>query len=108
MDLQRVAHRRLSHAGRADGDDAVDHGAAVSWLLAAAGAAGMEALWLQCRMMYIAAVPVLRAVGTHAEPRLAPASRKLDTKRVFRDFLARAWAYTGVAGPANISLSLSQ
>ena len=71
MNLQGVAHRRLSHAGRADRDDAVDHpfflccgGAllAVLWLLApracccplaalpggkasdAAGAAGMRAL----------------------------------------------------------------
>ena len=25
MDLQGVAHRRLADAGRADGDDAVDH-----------------------------------------------------------------------------------
>ena len=73
MDLQGVAHRRLSHAGRADGDDAVDHlflalrrrAAAVVYSLlalrrrlrcqvaalpleqAAAGAAGMRALWLQ-------------------------------------------------------------
>ena len=71
MDLQGVAHRRLSHAGRADGDDAVDHPvlallpvlfllalrrrialAAVRLLSleatpAAAGAAGMYALWLQ-------------------------------------------------------------
>ena len=70
MDLERVAHRRLADAGRADGHDAVDHlflalrrrvAAAVSWLLAprlllssgcspwrqasdAAGAAGMEPL----------------------------------------------------------------
>ena len=25
MNLERVAHRRLADAGRADGDDAVDH-----------------------------------------------------------------------------------
>ena len=111
MNLERVAHRRLADAGRADGDDAVDHvflalrrrvAAAVfgCWRCGAALAAVEwcrrdASNWLQWRMMYIAAVPVLRAVGTHAEPRAAPASRKLDTKRVFRaerDFLARAWA----------------
>ena len=79
MDLQGVAHRRLADAGRADGDDAVDHlflalrrrvagccllasllalrrraGDLLSFgcspwrqASAAAGAAGMRALWLQ-------------------------------------------------------------
>ena len=52
MNLERVAHRRLPDAGRADGDDAVDHLflallAAVSWLLALRRRAGdFAVLWL--------------------------------------------------------------